>query len=72
MKKIRNAFLNALLFLLCLQSMHVNVRMISQGASKTNIALVMDCEKAQEAVRALHLEFYGETTGCGKYSNISK
>jgi aspartate kinase len=52
--------------------MHVNVRMISQGASKTNIALVMDCEKAQEAVRALHLEFYGETTGCGKYSNISK
>ena len=55
-----------------MQSLDVNVRMISQGASKTNIALVMDSDKAQEAVQALHLEFYGETKGSGKYSSISK
>lgn len=56
----------------CLKGMDVNVEMISQGASKTNIALVMRNEGAPEAVKALHLEFYGETKGSGKYSKISK
>jgi len=56
----------------CLKGMDVNVEMISQGASKTNIALVMGQAAAPGAVQALHLEFYGETKGSGKYSKISK
>lgn len=55
-----------------LQDMGVNVHMISQGASKTNIALVMCSKVAADAIKALHLEFYGETKGSGKYSSISK
>jgi len=56
----------------CLKGLGINVHMISQGASKTNIALVLNSEEAPSAVKALHLEFYGETEGSGKYSDISK
>jgi len=37
----------------------VNVLMISQGASKINIALVVDDADCQKAVQALHRKFYG-------------
>ncbi|GAQ86748.1 aspartate kinase [Klebsormidium nitens] len=35
-----------------------NVQMISQGASKVNISLVVDDEEAHTCVRALHQEFF--------------
>ncbi len=37
----------------------VNVLMISQGASKINIALVVDDADCQKAVQALHRKFFG-------------
>lgn len=37
----------------------VNVQMMSQGASKTNISLIVSEEEAKQAVRALHAEFFG-------------
>jgi aspartate kinase len=37
----------------------VNVLMISQGASKINIALVVDDADCQKAVQALHKKFFG-------------
>lgn len=33
--------------------------MMSQGASKTNIALIVDDAEAKAALRALHVEFFG-------------
>jgi aspartate kinase len=36
----------------------VNVRMISQGASKNNIAFVVDDSDVERAVRALHERFF--------------
>jgi aspartate kinase len=36
----------------------VNVRMISQGASKNNVAFVVDDADAERAVRALHARFF--------------
>ncbi|CAI7815903.1 unnamed protein product [Closterium sp. NIES-54] len=36
-----------------------NVQMISQGASKVNIALVVDDDEATELVQLLHKEFFG-------------
>jgi aspartate kinase len=37
----------------------VNVQMMSQGASKTNIALIVNDAEAKRALRALHKEFFG-------------
>jgi aspartokinase len=39
----------------------INVKMISQGASKTNISLIVPSQDAPVAVRALHAEFFGVT-----------
>ncbi len=36
----------------------INVKMMSQGASKTNISLVVGEEEARPAVTALHREFF--------------
>lgn len=35
------------------------LQMMSQGASKTNIALIVNDTEAKEALRALHEEFFG-------------
>src|SRR3954468_422312 len=37
---------------------HVNVRMISQGASEINMSFMIDEEDADEAVRSLHATFF--------------
>ena len=37
---------------------HVNVRMISQGASEINMSFMINEEDAEEAVRALHNQFF--------------
>ena len=37
---------------------HVNVRMISQGASEINMSFMIDEEDVEEAVRSLHAEFF--------------
>lgn len=37
----------------------ISVRMMSQGASKVNISLVIDASEGRRAVRALHREFFG-------------
>ena len=37
---------------------HVNVRMISQGASEINMSFMINEEDAEEAVRALHTQFF--------------
>lgn len=39
----------------------VNIRMISQGASELNIALLVNSSQVDTAVRALHAEFFGKT-----------
>ncbi len=39
---------------------HVNVRMISQGASEINMSFMVNEEDAEEAVRALHRQFFRE------------
>ena len=39
---------------------HVNVRMISQGASEINMSFMIDEEDADEAVRSLHATFFKE------------
>lgn len=36
----------------------INVKMMSQGASKTNISLIVDDSQGQHAVRCLHQEFF--------------
>lgn len=38
----------------------INVKMMSQGASKTNISLIVSDEEGKTAVRALHQEFFGQ------------
>ena len=38
----------------------VNVQMMSQGASKTNIALIVSDAEAKVALKALHDEFFNE------------
>lgn len=40
------------------QRLGIKVTMISQGASKTNISMVIDGSRGQEAVKALHQEFF--------------
>jgi aspartate kinase len=37
---------------------HVNVRMISQGASEINMSFMIEEEDADEAVRSLHAAFF--------------
>jgi aspartate kinase len=37
---------------------HINVRMISQGASEINMSFMINEEDAEEAVRALHQQFF--------------
>jgi aspartate kinase len=37
---------------------HVNVRMISQGASEINMSFMIDEEDVEEAVRSLHNHFF--------------
>ncbi len=39
---------------------HVNVRMISQGASEINMSFMIDEDDADEAVRSLHAAFFKE------------
>lgn len=34
--------------------------MLSQGASKTNIALIINDAEAKTALKALHTEFFGQ------------
>jgi len=37
---------------------HINVRMISQGASEINMSFMIEEDDADEAVRALHAAFF--------------
>jgi aspartate kinase len=37
---------------------HVNVRMISQGASEINMSFMIEEDDADEAIRSLHAEFF--------------
>ena len=39
---------------------HVNMRMISQGASEINMSFMIDEDDVEEAVRALHAEFFSD------------
>src|ERR1700742_2730004 len=39
---------------------HVNVRMISQGASEINMSFMIDEDDADEAIRSLHKEFFSD------------
>ena len=39
---------------------HVNVRMISQGASEINMSFMIDEDDVDEAVRSLHAEFFAD------------
>ena len=39
---------------------HVNVRMISQGASEINMSFMIEEDDAEEAIRSLHEEFFGD------------
>ena len=36
----------------------INVKMMSQGASKTNISLIIQNDQGHQAVQALHAEFF--------------
>jgi aspartate kinase len=47
----------------------ITVKMISQGASKVNISLLVDDKDADRAVRALHLEFFeGANAAAGAHA----
>ena len=39
---------------------HINVRMISQGASEINMSFMIDEDDADEAVRSLHAAFFND------------
>jgi aspartate kinase len=39
---------------------HVNVRMISQGASEINMSFMVEEDDAEEAIRSLHAEFFSD------------
>ncbi len=39
---------------------HVNLRMISQGASEINMSFMIDEDDVEEAVRSLHRQFFAE------------
>lgn len=40
----------------------INVKMMSQGASKTNISLIIQNDQSKKAVQALHEEFFEWTS----------
>jgi len=42
---------------------HVNVRMISQGASEINMSFMIEEEDAAEAIRSLHRTFFADPDG---------
>jgi aspartate kinase len=39
---------------------HINVRMISQGASEINMSFMIDEDDAEEEIRSLHAEFFAD------------
>ena len=39
---------------------HVNVRMISQGASEINMSFMIDEDDVEEAIRSLHKVFFAD------------
>ena len=39
---------------------HVNVRMISQGASEINMSFMVEESDVEEAIRSLHNEFFSD------------
>jgi aspartate kinase len=39
---------------------HINVRMISQGASEINMSFMIDEDDVDEAVRSLHRAFFAD------------
>ena len=39
---------------------HINVRMISQGASEINMSFMIEEDDAEEAIRSLHAEFFND------------
>jgi len=39
---------------------HINVRMISQGASEINMSFMIEESDVEEAIRSLHGEFFAE------------
>ena len=39
---------------------HVNVRMISQGASEINMSFMIEEEDVEEAIRSLHAVFFAD------------
>jgi len=41
---------------------HINIRMISQGASEINMSFMIDEDDADEAVRSLHAAFFQDPT----------
>lgn len=47
-----------------LDEMQINVKMISQGASKTNISLIVATQKAKTAVQSIHAAFLGVQDIC--------
>jgi aspartate kinase len=55
----RSSEILARAFNIC-QLIAVPVQMISQGASKVNISIIVNDSEAQETVKSFHLEFFGE------------
>jgi aspartate kinase len=53
------------------QRENIQVVMMSQGASKTNISLVVQGERGQEAVRLLHKEFFDAPSVCSTPQGIT-
>jgi aspartate kinase len=49
----------------------INVVMMSQGASKTNISLVVDGSQGVQAVQVLHAKFFGEPPATGNGNGVS-
>lgn len=49
----------------------VNVQMISQGASKVNISLIVNDDEAEQCVRALHQAFFGFYRSEGVVSKLN-
>ncbi len=39
---------------------HINVRMISQGASEINMSFMIEQSDVEEAIRSLHAEFFAD------------
>lgn len=51
------------------QREHIRVQMMSQGASKTNISLVIDGSEGKRAIQALHAEFFEPQLSNGSSDN---